>query len=118
MGLHIGFSSSDLGKERVVYMPCSCKKPTKDINPHPDNYEIVRYKEICENLAIEIRYPNCTNFEGRKVLVFKGVGIKRLLQQKLIDPHFSKNKKYVHPYARFIPTKDGWKSALKLCENI
>ena len=35
-----------------------------------------------------------------------------------IDPHFSDNKKYHSPIARFEPTDRGWEMALTLCINL
>lgn len=83
-------------------------------NPNPANYRIINDLQINNNLVVEILYPDCSNYEGRKILVFKGISLEKLLKQKLIDPHFSENKKYKSPFARFEPTKKGWEAALKL----
>jgi hypothetical protein len=84
-------------------------------NPDPANYKIINHKQINEYLIVQLNYPNCTNFEGEKILVFKDVTFEQLKKQKLIDPHFSNNENYFHPIARFIPTEDGWHMAEKLC---
>jgi len=34
----------------------------------------------------------------------------------VIDPHFSKDGKFISPYARFEPTSEGWIMALKFCK--
>jgi len=80
-------------------------------NPDPAKYEILKAEEAGDYLVVKLKYPNCTNFEGNKVLVFKGVNLLTLINQKLIDPHFFKDSRYAAPIARFIPTEEGWKMA-------
>lgn len=76
-------------------------------NPSPANYRILRYQECFNFLAIEIQYLDCKNYEGRKILVFE-CKLDDLRNQKLIDPHFSENKGFISPIARFEPTERGW----------
>lgn len=78
-------------------------------NPDPNNYKIVRSEQHGKFLLIEINYPDCTNYEGNKILLYQNITIKKLLSQKLIDPHFSQNKNYKSPIARFEPTEKGWR---------
>jgi hypothetical protein len=85
--------------------------------PNPLQYEIVKDIIVNDFLIIMVVYPNCTNFEGKKILVFKGITLEKLKEQKLLDPHFSDSKKYVHPIARFVPNEMGWKMAVQLSEN-
>jgi hypothetical protein len=66
-------------------------------------------------LILEIEYPDCTNYEGRKLLVFENVTVNDLIKQRSIDPHFSENKKYISPIARFRPNEEGWKDAVSFC---
>lgn len=80
-------------------------------NPNPSNYEIQRHLHIGKFLIIQIKYLDCINFEGVKILVFKTT-IEKLMCQKNIDPHFCDNKKFISPIARFIPTKEGWQDAI------
>lgn len=82
-------------------------------NPNPSNYEIIDYKEFDNFLAIRIRYLDCTNYEGQKILVYQGIKVIDLWNQKTIDPHFSENQEYHSPIARFLPTNEGWQMALK-----
>lgn len=79
-------------------------------NPRPDNYTIVRHKIIRKHLIIEIKYHDCKNYEGKKVMIFKCT-LEDLINQKLIDPHFCDNGKYYSPIARFEPTEEGWINA-------
>jgi hypothetical protein len=85
-------------------------------NPDPMKYKFVKVIEIGKFIIAKIKYEGCTNFEGNKILVFKDVPLVRLINQGVIDPHFSDSKKYVHPFARFTPTDEGWKAAEELCK--
>ncbi len=70
------------------------------------------------NLILKIRYKDCANYEGVKVLVFENCKLINLLNQKQIDPHFSDNKKFLSPIARFEPTERGWEWACKFASEI
>ncbi len=86
-------------------------------NPDPDNYKIIAVAERGDFMVTKINYPDCTNYEGNKILVFQGVKLLDLINQKLIDPHFcSANPKYAFPIARFTPTDEGWQMALRFAE--
>lgn len=110
----MGCSPFKLSSSSYDGSPNSCPAPDTK-NPDPNNYKIVDHKKVGDFLIIQINYPNCTNFEGNKILVYKGVSLKNLLMQKLIDPHFSSNSKYYSPIARFVPNVEGWSMAVKLC---
>ena len=88
-----------------------------DINPNPSNYEVLDGVEIGDYIILKINYPNCTNYEGNKILLFK-CRLKELQEQELIDPHFSNNPNYISPIARFEPTEDGWDNAVLLASSL
>jgi hypothetical protein len=94
--------------EKLVPMP----------NPNPKNWEVVRYREMKGYLILEMRYPDCTNFEGKKIMVYENLRMAELKAQKLIDPHFSTNKKFKSPIARFEPTARGWNMAELFVETL
>jgi len=104
MGISLGFSRStfdypkDVTKNQIEKLP----------NPDPKNYRILKSEQINNYLLVVIIYPDCTNYEGRKILLFKDTTLQELFNQKLIDPHFSNNKQYKSPIARFEPTEYGW----------
>lgn len=93
---------------------------SEDKNPNPRNWKLIRKHELDKYLILELEYPNCTNFEGRKILVFKGVSYVKLIEKnvKMIDPHFSDNKEFFSPVARFEPTEFGWNAAMLLCQTL
>lgn len=87
-------------------------------SPDPNNYIINKSLQEGEYLILDITYPECKNFEGRKILIFKGVDIASLLKQKAIDPHFLEDDRFISPIARFSPTKEGWQMALTLTSSL
>jgi len=87
----------------------------KDPNPKPDNYQILQTSGVGDYTIIKLKYLDCTNYEGVKILVFKA-SLSNIINQKKIDPHFSDNKTYISPIARFEPTHAGLLMALALCE--
>lgn len=109
MGLGFGISRSKLDSPvNTVNLP----------NPDPSNYKILHSESIYPYLILVVQYPDCTNYEGRKVLLFKDVKLEELKKQKLIDPHFSQNTQYHSPIARFEPTGRGLKMAQVLAHSM
>lgn len=87
-----------------------------EIEPNPKLFEIKEISEINGHLVAIVLYPNCINFEGKKVLVFKDMKKNELKKIKFLDPHFSEVG--IAPFARFQPTEKGIEAAKKLCENL
>lgn len=83
------------------------------INPNPALFKIIRSVCIGDYHITEIKYPNCTNYEGRKILVTTD----SLLDTDVIDPHFTYNSPY-GLVARFVPTYEGWDMACKLATRM
>ncbi len=88
---------------------CSCANTN---NPSPRNFTIMSALQIGEWVVAKINYPNCTNFSGMKLLVFRGITLAELSSQGSIDPHFDENG--FAPFARFEPTEAGHAAALLL----
>lgn len=75
-------------------------------NPNPGNYQIKGEWKIGNFLVLLVYYPDCTNFEGKKLLVYEGwENSQLLLKHNLyqLDPHFE--NKVGAPIARFRPTE-------------
>jgi hypothetical protein len=88
-------------------------------NPDPRRYGVLSHTTVNGYLILELHYPNCTNYEGRKVLLFdRGVTMVRLKRQNAIDPHFSNSAEYNHPIARFEPTARGHAMAVRLAQTL
>lgn len=107
MGLSPRISSSSLSDDGSW----KGQKAIKNGNPDPSNWRLVKHFEFGRFLVVHLNYPDCTNYEGNKILVFSDLTLTELVNQKLVDPHFFPNGKYRSPVARFEPTERGWKMA-------
>lgn len=87
-------------------------------NPNPAKYKIILSEYYRDFLVLMIEYEGCTNYEGKKILVFQGVTLETLLKQGTIDPHFSNNSTYHSPIARFLPTVMGLHYAISFCRSV
>ena len=89
--------------------PTNFKRPA--IDPNPEVFNIEAIKTVGEFTIATVTYPNCTNFEGRKILVFEHLYPGSLKNTQVIDPHFMDSNLLV---ARFRPNKRGMDLALKM----
>lgn len=114
MGLHIGLSSCMRG---ACDRNCGCRTevPKKIENPNPDpkKFRIENLVNFGRFQAMFVNYPNCTNYEGNKILVTENLDFTNC---KELDPHFCEK----HPFvvARFEPTDRGWQLAKALAESL
>src|ERR1051326_3031036 len=93
------FDDSDLPKK---YLALRKKRRSKNLpNPNPSNYEVLESQEVGRYLVLKVKYPDCINYEGVKIMVYSGVELEDLEVRGVIDPHFSENKKQLSPIARF-----------------
>ena len=115
MGAIKVFSSSSFDSQPS----CNCDKKDNQLKPNPDpkRFSIKREYRKGDFLILKVNYHDCTNYEGNKILVFKGCTIVDLAQQGAIDPHFSDNNEFLSPVARFKPDEEGWKMAEFFVEN-
>ena len=89
--------------------------PVLSTNPNPDFFEILKSEQIGNLWLSIIKYPNCTNYEGKKILLTRQCpsAFHRL------DPHFSKDHLInAGLIARFEPTSYGWKCGWYLAHQI
>jgi hypothetical protein len=93
----------------------STKEPEITLpNPNPKNWKLLKSEQRGPNLLVKLCYPDCINYEGTKILLFKNVTVKDLYKQEVVDPHFSSNEKFHSPIARFEPTDDGWNYGIEM----
>ena len=127
MGLNLILSGNSISGRRK-------NKPTKAVrdytgqqnpnNPDPKNFNIDRLSKVGKYWIADVVYPNCTNYEGRKILMFdrvhngKPLTRRKILYLTVLDPHFSENKKHLYPVARFEPTRKGWRMAVVLARTL
>jgi hypothetical protein len=104
------FSAHD--KVKIVEVP-------NPFNPDPRNFlvERIEHKDMGRHIVILVKYPDCNNYEGRKILVFNGLTLEELVNLEILDPHFSSEKPELSPIARFVPTKLGWKMAVEFARD-
>ncbi len=87
------------------------------VNPDPSRWELIDDVSIGEYIVMRVKYPNCTNREGVKVMVYKAT-LSQLVRQKSLDPHFGESKDgYIYPIARFEPTEAGYADALEFASG-
>lgn len=91
---------------------CSQCQPAKTVNVSPDmsGYRIGGRIQVGACTVMQVQFPHCTNFEGVKILVYKGE------VPAVIDPHFCDD--HISPIARFVPTEEGWKMAVAFAEIV
>lgn len=87
-------------------------KPPPQSSPDPTDYEVLESWTEGRYTVLEVRYPSCTNYEGRKILV-----LDQPFMGGRLDPHFCDGV-HVSPIARFVPTEQGWQMALLLVETL
>jgi hypothetical protein len=80
-------------------------------NPNPRDFEILWVLETDDYLLAKVRYPQCTTFDGEKLLLFKGLRTEWLYSLKVLDPHFYSESNLV---ARFKPDDEGLKLAMEI----
>jgi hypothetical protein len=83
-------------------------------NPDPSRFVVEATKGIGTFCIALVRYPNCTNFEGLKLLVFARTHPDAVKEWKRIDPHFAQGS-LSSPLARFEPTTRGLAAAVAMC---
>lgn len=103
---------------RSVISDCGSKTAP---NPNPKKCTVQTAYTNDDYTVLSIKYDGCTNFEGYKILVFRGP-LAPIIEQRVfgggIDPHFSASTNVLHPMARFEPTDGGWEMACKLVEGL
>jgi hypothetical protein len=95
-------------KKRCRMGPCN----PQALAPNPLNFKFTRVMQVGGHTVAEIRYPDCKNYEGLKVLLFKETDAAQLMKREHIDPHFGHTLNA--PFARFTPAAGGWDAAVRL----
>lgn len=83
------------------------------VNPDPAKFKIVQIKRYGRYVMVVADYQGCTNFEGRKVLIYRD--FPPVDSITTLDPHFSKDS-VLSPLARFEPSCSGMRLAEKFCD--
>ena len=86
-------------------------------NPNPHNFKVQQTLQLGKLTIAQVVYPDCTNYEGNKILVFE-LTAEQVRDMKVIDPHFSRIAPHLSPIARFVPTERGWEMALNFAKIV
>lgn len=92
---------------------CSMVGGSDPIAPAPDprNWTLLGFYQYDHAYVMRLKYHGCTNYEGVKILVYRGQNSNPLRR----DPHFADDA--LSPMARFEPTPEGWHLACKFAET-
>ena len=114
MGMFKMFSSCSESSPGIVDTPSD---RIRYINPNPSNFVIERAELMGKFIVVKIYYPDCTNYEGRKILVYKNIRLNEIIKSAALDPHFCDDKTHISPIARFEPMTRGWRYAVSFCRS-
>lgn len=100
------------------YLP-SPKEEKVDVNKCTiDKIQIFGDKYIVVQLQYSPKYY--PNHGGKKIAVYK-IGLLDFINQygkaNSLDPHFTDDPKLLTPIARFAPSEESWKSAIRFIES-
>lgn len=87
--------------------------------PNPKRFVVTRSHARNGFVIALVNYPDATNFEGHKILVYRAASIDDVIAHNdgELDPHFSDNGS-LSPLARFEPTEVGLKMAIALVGSV
>ena len=97
------------------FLGSSCTKDTPDGpvgtgNPNKYRFEVLKFDRVNGWAVVILAYADCTNFGGKKVLVYDDADQAwEAVQGGCVDPHFLDEG--VSPVARFEPTQRGLEMA-------
>lgn len=78
--------------------------PAPAPDPNPNRWELLHVAQFAHAYVLTVRYLDATNFEGVKVMVYRGRWTTRN-PPPLLDPHFADSPD--SPIARFRPDEVG-----------
>jgi len=91
------------------FKSCSTNYTAPAPNPSPSRWTMITKVQLDNAYVLKVRYHDCNNFEGVKIMVYKG----QYKPRAVLDPHFEDTT--CSPIARFKPTDEGWRLAVDLC---
>ena len=95
------------GSDSTEYTPKSETTP----NPNKFRFKIVGIRYGVDFDVVQVHYPDCTTFEGMKLLLTEKGFASALMTD--LDPHLLENHGVV---ARFRPTDEGWTMACDIAQ--
>jgi hypothetical protein len=114
MGMTLGcgssYDESKKSRKKKRRETCNCDWIDRSTFVNPEKFTILQLYQIADHVVALVHYPECTNFEGKKILLFENTTTIEISDRKILDPHFSINRSL---FARFVPTKKGLRFAMK-----
>jgi hypothetical protein len=108
-----------LGSRYVSITPQGVpERPIPPGNPDPRRFSVRRARQVGRHLLVEVVYPDCKNYEGRKVILYRDTPITALEGMRHLDPHFTDHRDGIVPFARLEPTDEGWAAGIALCAEL
>lgn len=106
MGITLGFSD-----DPKPTFARRIRKYVFDPNPDPFKFTIKETEIVGDCVVVLVHYPNCTTYNGNKILVYTHQDWKTWLCSgtQELDPHFLEGK--ISPIARFPANDEGEKQA-------
>lgn len=92
-----------------------CKKTDTTPEPNPFDFEILEEYEADRAIALKVRYPHATEYNGIKILVYAIIHKGWIYDTKKLDPHFLEGE--ISPIARFRGDDLGWTLAKSMIIN-
>ena len=89
---------------------CFTDSSAKAPNPNPSRWTLIDIQQFPNGYVLKVKYDDCDNFEGIKVMVYKG----QYKPVRILDPHFDNTE--TSPIARFRPDTQGWIQAIMLAK--
>ena len=86
-------------------------------NPNPSRFKILQTFVWNNHILVRVKYPDCTSYEGEKLLLYLNTSLEQIAREKFLDPHFS-DKPGLYPNARFEPTDRGLDMAFELLRGM
>lgn len=114
MGLNLLMSSSENDKSRR----CVSEPTIIPNQPDPGVFTIEKHFSNKDHTVVIVDYPDASNYEGKKIIVYLYTSYEQIVKERRLDPHFTSAKINVKPFARFEPTQLGWAKACDLINNI
>ena len=75
-------------------------------DPQPHRFEVISVELLDGYTLAKIKYPDCQNFDGIKILIYEGDVRDEINNAKILDPHFL--EKGLSPVARVKPAYGGF----------
>jgi hypothetical protein len=101
-----------------IFRTCKTNSKQPAPNPDPSRWKLLHGSRFPNATILMVQYLDCTNYEGKKILVFDTNTFFRNrtlegIQKEPLDPHF--NEKDSSLIARFNPSM--WEIAYEFAKN-